>query len=154
MYYKIVTEGSFFTDLCMGIDVFNIPYGTVFTAPDHSKYKPKDPKCMLGNSCLHFAQGAFDTMLWYNILSYPFLEDCIYQIQPITKVTKRRAQDSGEIYQCGAHKIKILRKQSIDDMYECAIQEYYTNPDRYKKFKMYIAWWKEHVPMVSLKCHR
>ena len=84
MYYKIVTPQSFFTDLYDDIDVFNIPVGTVFTAPDQSQYKPDDPKCLLGNSCFHFAQGAFDTMLWHTKLIHHTLPARIYQIQPLT----------------------------------------------------------------------
>lgn len=158
MYYKIVTKTSFFTDLYgASVDVFNIPYGTIFTASDQSKHRPDDPKCMLGNSCFHFAQGAFDTMLWHTLLCrHNTVETTIYQIQPLGVVEKQRCQDSNGIYQCGAHKIKILEKQNIHDMYELAIKEYYTDSDRYKNFKINIDWWKKHQPTVFLlyKCYR
>lgn len=161
MYYKIVTPQSFFTDLYDGIiniDVFDIPCGTVFTAPDQSKHRPDDPRCMINNSCFHFAQGAFDTMLWHTLLCHHnTLETVIYQIQPLSGVVeKQRCRDSNGIYQCGAHEIKILQKQNIHDMYELAIQEYYTDSDRYNNFKINIDWWKKHQPTVFLlyKCYR
>lgn len=157
MYYKIVTTQSFFTDLYDDtIDVFNIPNGKVFTAPDQSKYKPDDPKCLLGNSCFHFAQGAFDTMLWHTKLIHHILPARIYQIQPLTEVIKQRCQDSTGIYQCAAHQIKILKKQNINEMYEQAIQEYYENTDRYKNFKINVDWWKNHQPTVFMlyECYR
>ncbi|MBQ9540453.1 MAG: hypothetical protein IJU89_03455 [Alphaproteobacteria bacterium] len=159
MYYKIVTPQSFFTDLYDGninIDVFDIPCETVFTAPNQSKHRPDDPKCMVNNSCFHFAQGAFDTMLWHTKLAHHLLDARIYQIQPLTDVIKQRCQDSTGIYQCGAHKIKILEKQNIHNMYELAIQEYYTDFDRYKNFKINIDRWKKHQPTVFLlyQCYR
>ena len=149
MYYKIIATKSFFADLYdgMNIDVLNIPYGTVFTAPDQSKYRADCPRYMVSNSCFHFAQGAFDTMLWHTKLGHHLLVDAsIYQIQPLTKVKKQRCKDDTGIYQCGAHEIKILEKQNINDMYEQAIQEYYTDSKRYKNFKIDIDWWKKHQP--------
>ncbi len=151
MYYKIITPRSFFTHVYdTRVNIFNIPYGKVFTATKHTAYKPDDPKCLVNESCFHFADGAFDTMLWHTALCHHVLHCQIYQIEPLSDVIKERCKDSKGIYQCGAHKIKFLGKQNIDKMYEQAIQEYYQDPDRYTNFKISINWWKKHQPTVFL----
>ena len=153
MYYKIVTEYSFFTELYKDTDVFNIADGTIFTAPQKPKHKPDAPKCMLNESCFHFAEGAFDTMLWHTLLIHHTLSAQIYKIKPLTTVIKQRCNDSDGIYQCAAHKIKFLEKQNTDEMYERAINEY--DPNRYKNFKINLERWKKHEPTVFLlyKCY-
>ena len=148
MYYKIVTEKSFFTDLYNNIDVFNIPNQTVFSAPEKAKYKPDDPKCLINKNCFHFSEGAFDTLLWHTILIHHILDATIYKIKPLSEVTKARCNDCDGIYQCGANKIMILEKQNLDNMYEQAIQEYYQNPNKYTNFKINLEKWKKHEPTV------
>jgi len=149
MYYKIVTERSFFTHSYDDIDIFNIPCGTVFTAPKTSKYKPDDPKCLIGKSLFHFADGAFDAMLWYTKLGYhSTIGYQIYAIQPLGKITKKRCPDDLGIYQCGAHQIKILEGQNTNEMYELALQEYFANPNRYTNFEINPDLWKKHQTTV------
>lgn len=148
MYYKIVTPASFFTELYKDTDVFNIPYGTIFTAPKTPKHKPDAPKCILGESHFHFAQGAFDIMLWHTLLIHHTMPAQIYEIQPLTNVIKQRCNDSDGIYQCAAHQIKFLGKQDTNEMYERAINEY--DPNRYNNFKINTDRWKKHEPTVFL----
>lgn len=156
MYYKIVTERSFFTDLYDGIDVFNISYGTVFSAPKSSKNKPDDPNCLINESVFHFAEGVFDTMLWHTRLIHHVLSCQIYAVQPLTYVIKQKCADSLGLYQCGAQQIKFMEKQDIDNVYDMAIQEYKENINRYTNFKISINCWKEHNPtcFFMYQCYR
>lgn len=148
MYYKIITPASFFSALYKDTDVFNIPSGKIFTAPQKPKYKPDTPKYMLGQSCFHFSEGAFDTMLWHTLLIHHTLPAQIYEIAPLTNIKKQRCNDSDGIYQCAAHQIKFLEKQNIDEMYDRAINEY--DPNRYKNFRINIDLWKKHEPTVFI----
>ncbi len=148
MYYKIVTARSFFTDLYENSNVFDIPCGTVFCAPEMPKHKPNDSKCMLDKSCIHFADGAFDTMLWHSKLTARVMDFQIYQIQPLSVVSKNRCLDSEGVYQCGAAKIKIIQKQHVDELYDLAVQEYYEHPNKYQNFDIDIDLWKAHKTTI------
>lgn len=148
MYYKIITQRSFFTELYENMDVFNIPCGTVFVAPKTSKYRPDDPKCLINESVFHFSRGAFDTMLWHTRLIHHVLPCQIYAIQPLTNVTRQRCLDDLGLYQCGAQQIKFLEKQDVNKMYELAVKEYMANPTKYNNFKISVDWWKKHQPTV------
>ena len=69
MYYKIITPKSFFRDICpYGIDVLHIPSGTEvispFDTPDDESEQPED-RIDLGPAYIHFADGAFNAMMWY-----------------------------------------------------------------------------------------
>ena len=153
MFYKIIIPGSFFADFYNDdCNLFDIPYGTILTAPSLSKHKPDYPQYLINESCLHFAEGAFDTMLWHAQLSHHLLKGQIYSIQPLTNVIKQRCPDALGLYQCGAKQIEILDKQDMDKMYELAIQEYYINPTRYTNFKISMALWKKHqTPTFSVR---
>ncbi len=151
MYYKIVTERSFFTDWCadQNVDVFNIPSGTVFQAPEHSKYKPNNPFCLLGENCFHFAEGAFDMMMWHDLrLGWRVKQCVIYEIEPIDEVKKERCKDHEGFYQCAANKIKVLGKQKIGDMYDLAVAEYAKDPNRYTNIKFDVNDWRKHRSTV------
>lgn len=153
MYYKIVTEWSFFTYLYQSdTNIFDIPCGTVFTAPYKNKQKSNKSKIMIGKSCFHFSEGAFDTMLWYDKLSKYALTTQIYRIEPFGIVKKQRCRDLEGFYQCGAPKIKIMEKQNLDEMYNKALKEYYENQHRYENFKIDIDLWKQHKPTVFSLC--
>ena len=144
MYYKIITTVSWFAKTFEGVDVLDIPYGTVFTAPDACKYKPDDSRILLNKNCFHFAEGVLDTMLWHTRLTHFKKDVQLYAIEPLGVVTKARCRDGIGIYQCGAEKIKILDRPNIDEMYETAIKEYITNRDRYKNFDIDLDSWKKH----------
>jgi len=146
MYYKIITQRSFFTELYENVDVFNIPCGTVFNAPKTSKHRPEDPKCLINESVFHFADGVFDTMLWHTRLIHHVLPCQIYAIQPIGEVIKQRCLDDLGLYQCGAQKIEFLEKQNVDKMYDMAVKEYMLSPTKYNNFKISVDWWKKHQP--------
>jgi hypothetical protein len=148
MYYKIVTSKSFFADLYWHFDIFDIQNGTILTAPKNSRRVPDDPKCLLNQHCFHFADGAFDTMLWHTVLCHHVKQYQIYKIEPITNVIKHRCLDSDGIYQCGASKIKFIEKQDTDELYDRAIQEYNTYHDRYDNFDININQWKQHKTTV------
>ena len=144
MYYKIVTPNSFFTDLYSNKDVFNIPYGTVFNAPESSKNRPDCPGYLIKENCFHFAEGVFDTMLWHTKLVHHVLSCQIYAVQPLTDVIKQRCNDDLGLYQCGAQQIKFLEKQDIGKMYDVAVKEYESNLERYQNFKISIDCWRQH----------
>ncbi len=149
MYYKIVTEWSFFTYLYhTDTNIFDIPCGTVFTAPYKNTQKSNNKKIMIHKSCFHFSEGAFDTMLWYDKLSEYALKTQIYRIEPFGNVKKARCKDEEGFYQCGAPKIKIMEKQNLDEMYDLAVKEYCANRDRYKNFQIDIDLWKEHKSTI------
>ena len=119
----------------------------------HQKFqtkKPDDPKCMLGESCFHFAEGAFDTMLWHTRLCNPFRikKYQIYKIEPIGDVIKSRCVDDLGLYQCGTQQIKFISKQDTDEMYDAALAEYAKNPNRYKNFNINPDRWKKHDTTV------
>ncbi len=144
MYYKIITNVSWFAVTYKDVDVLDIPYGTVFAAPRECKYQSDDPKIMLGKKCFHFAEGALDTMLWHTWLTHPNKKFQLYRIEPLTLVKKERCRDMHGIYQCGAEKIKILDRPNLDEMYEAAIKEYVANRDRYQNFDINLDLWKKH----------
>ena len=146
MYYKIITDYSFFYNTYHdSMDVFNIPAEKVFVAQDTIKHKPQVSRCLINESCFHFAEGAFDTMLWYTRLNHhDTAKTQIYSIQPLTNVQKERCKDELGIYQCGAKKIKFLEKQDINTMFNTAVQEYASNQDKYKNFEIDLDSWKKH----------
>ena len=147
MYYKIVTEYSFFNKLCPDMDILNIPTGSVFTAPTTNNHN--NTEVTVGKSLLHFADGAFDMMLWHTKLTHHnTIKHQIYTIQPLGKITKSRCLDSLGIYQCGARKIKFLQKQNTDEMYEMALQEYFANPNKYTNFQINQDLWKKHQTTI------
>ena len=148
MYYKIITTVSWFAKTYEDVDVLNIPYGTIFTAPQMCKYKPDDSRILLNKSCFHFADGVLDTMLWHTWLTHPNKKFQLYAIEPLTPVKKERCSDGHGIYQCGAEKIKILDRPNIDEMYETAIQEYEANRNRYQNFAIDLELWKKHETTV------
>ena len=124
-YYKVISIPSIFWNVYSPA-VTIIQYGTEYVAnvPNITKeYKGiKQP-------VLHFAEGAFDTMLWHSALiwNYNKRHHTIYEIEPLTPVFKERCPDSMGIYQCGAHKIKILDSVDLDEMFERAIAEFNQN---------------------------
>ena len=131
-YYKIITDDSLFSN------IYNmnktIPWGTHVCDP----YISLDTGWywFVAPYHIHFAQGAFDTMLWYNELRGFFNKWFqIYEVLPLTKVIKARCRDEKRIFQCGAQEIMFLNQVRIDDIYEDALREYYANPD--KKIHMY-----------------
>ena len=109
---------------------------------------------------LHFAEGAFDTMLWQSMLIWDnteYQQHTIYEIQPLTNVFKERCMDGIGLYQCGSHKIKILSPVDLDEMYERALQEFHQNRrahiEKYSNLDIskIIAAWVRHKQSEYLK---
>lgn len=151
MYYKIITEYSFFIELYgTDTDVFNIANGTIFSAPPTPIRKPESPKCLIQKSCFLFAEGAFDTMLWHTRLCNPFRvkKYQIYKIEPIGDVIKSRCVDDLGLYQCGAQQIKFIGKQDTDELYDFALQEYYKFHNKYTNFNINPDYWGKHQTTV------
>ena len=131
-YYKIVTDRSPFAEIYNMNGI--IQKGTQVVNP-YNFFEPGF-YYWLGPEYLHFSQGAFDTMLWHNILfRYDSLWFQIYEIVPLSQVYKNRCLDNNGFFQCGAEKIEIRSLIDIDDIYKGALQEYCDNPD--EKIKMY-----------------
>lgn len=156
MYYKVITELSWFSNLYSDTDVFNIPYGTVFKAPKTSNSRPDDPKCLINESVFHFASGIFDTMLWHTRLIHHVLPCQIYAIRPLSNIIKQRCEDDLGLYQCGAQQIEFLEKQNVDKMYDMAVKEYKNNPNKYRNFEISVDCWKKHEPTCFFihQCYR
>ena len=156
IYYKIVSKPSRFERDYYIQDISNIDYGTEYTAG-----VPNITKEYMGikKAVLHFAEGAFDTMLWHSMLIWGFNRDShtIYEIQPLDYVFKERCRDGIGIYQCGAHKIQILSPVDLDEMYERALAEFHQNRkehiDKYSNLDIskIIAAWVHHKQSEYLK---
>ncbi len=135
IYYKIIALPSLFWSAYHITDSSKIQYGTKYTAsiPNITKdYKG------IKKAVLHFAEGAFDTMLWQSMLIWDnteYQQHTIYEIQPLTNVFKERCMDGIGIYQCGANKIEILNPISLDEMFERAIAEF--NQNRKQQIERY-----------------
>ncbi len=156
IYYKIVSKPSRFVRDYYIEDISNIDYGTKYAAgvPNITKeYKG------IKKAVLHFAEGAFDTMLWHSILIWGFNKPnhTIYEIQPLDHVFKERCMDGTGIYQCGAHKIQILNSVDLDEMYERALAEFHQNRkahiEKYQNLDIskIIAAWVQHKQSEYLK---
>lgn len=132
MYYKIVGPKFCFRNICPAdIDILHIPNGMVFTSPVSTyQYEIQSPDhAHLDKAFIHFADGAFNTMLWYTWLFNKghVQNNQIYGIEPLTPVIQARCPDTANLYQYGAHSIKILEKYDIKNMYDMAIEEFYKN---------------------------
>lgn len=155
IYYKVISKPSRFERDYYIKDISNIHYGTEFTAgiPNITKeYKG------IKKSVLHFAEGAFDTMLWQNILIWGFNKNhTIYEIHPLDYIFKERCMDGMGFYQCGAHKIQILSPVGLDEMYERALAEFHQNRkahiEKYSNLDIskIIAAWVQHKQSEYLK---
>lgn len=147
-YSSQIQYGTTYTDL-------NIQYGTEYVAN-----APNITKAYMGikQPVLHFAEGAFDTMLWHSILIWDYNKHhTIYEIEPMTPIIKERCMDGTGIYQCGAQKIKILSPVNLDEMYERAMAEFHQNRkvqiEKYPNLDIskIIAAWVQHEQSKYLK---
>lgn len=157
IYYKIIALPSLFWSAYHITDSSKIQYGTKYTAsmPNITKdYKG------IKKAVLHFAEGAFDTMLWQSMLIWDnteYQQHTIYEIQPLDYIFKERCMDGIGLYQCGSHKIKILSPVDLDEMYERALQEFHQNRrahiEKYSNLDIskIIAAWVHHKQSEYLK---
>lgn len=150
-YYKIVTLDSWFADFVDdSVDIFNIPKGKEFTAPETPRKYVFYPEGLVDEHGFHFAQGAFDTMLWHNTLCWPLPEFAIYKVKPIGDVKKERCRDGDGLYQCCATGLTFLGKQDLGQMYDAAVDEYYKDPNRYSNIEFSVDAWKMHQKTVNI----
>ena len=128
-YYKVVTSVGLFARLYNIQDISKIPEGTEFTA----KFFPGRLTLPLEPPVLLFSNCASDAMFWYSILNNirwdlvvpeKWQDTCIYEIKPMTRITKNRCCDEYGLFEYGAGVIKFGKNVPIDQMYKAALQEY------------------------------
>ena len=109
-YYKIITDNSHFADEYNIADVMNVPFGTEFTAN-----KPFDRSVCIQSDVpvIHFSETAFETLVWYEILTKPTDKIAIYEVIPLTRVVKQQCSDFHGLTQCGAQIIQIGKQISL-----------------------------------------
>ena len=145
-YYKIVTDQSAFTERYGAYK--SIPYGTRFSDSFDNIIVSKvgewvfvdciSSACWLGPNIFHFCKGAFETMLWHNVLfRWDNLWFRIYEIVPLdtSPIFEGKSRDRYGFFQHGATEIEFRKQVPIDDIYDAALQEYYDFPQ--EKAKMY-----------------
>lgn len=132
-YYKVMWPNSSFSDVYKSTDLNNIAPNTIISAPDKPYNYSDGTHIENPTQVIHFCDNAFDTMLWYNMLD----AFCVYEIEPLTPVIKQKCKESQDIYQCGAQKIKIVKKIPTDTMFDLALSEF--EQDREAKIRMYMS---------------
>lgn len=158
LYYKIIGPKFYFRDICPGnIDVLHIPYGTEISSPfnlPNNPYRLSNDNVNLDKAYIHFANGAFNTMLWYNWLfqSRHVQNNQIYKIEPLDEfIIQDICPDQAKLPQYGSNSIKFLEKQNINDMYDMAVSEFYDNKSKimstysHIKLQPIIKAWQKHI---------
>jgi hypothetical protein len=77
---------------------------------------------------IHFTDNAFDTMLWFSLFSLNTDQQyshTIYEIKPLTRMTKQKCNDELGFYQCGAWIVEFGRIISKQEMFRRALAEFY-----------------------------
>lgn len=112
-YYKIITNNSHFADEYNITDVTTIANGTEFHA--HPSHSPTD-WITPGVPMIRFAESAFTTLLWYELLTKQTDEIGIYEVTPLGQVTKQKSPDKYGLMQCGAQSIKIGKQITLEEL--------------------------------------
>ncbi|MBO4700366.1 MAG: hypothetical protein J5620_01305 [Alphaproteobacteria bacterium] len=112
-YYKIITNNSHFAGEYNIPDVTAVTVGTRFTANN-----PYDKSVCIKSDVpvIHFSETAFETLMWYEILTKPTDKIAIYEITPIGPVIKQKCDDFRGLTQCGAPTIQIDRQISLEEL--------------------------------------
>ena len=112
-YYKIITDNSHFAGEYNIPDVTAVPIGAKFTAN-----APSDKSVCIKSDVpvIHFSETAFETLLWYEILTKPTDKIAIYEITPIGRVIRQQCDDFRGLTQCGAPTIQIVNHVSLEDL--------------------------------------
>jgi len=112
-YYKIITDHSHFADEYNIKNVAAIPFGTKFSAN-----KPFDTSVCIQSAVpvIHFADMAFETLIWYEILTKQTDKIAIYEITPQSQVIKQQCSDVPGLCQCGAQTIRIEKQISLETL--------------------------------------
>lgn len=112
-YYKIITNNSHFADEYGISDVAAIANGTEFKA--HTSHRPTD-WITPGIPMIRFAEGAFTTLMWYELLTKQTDEIAIYEVTPLGRVIKQKSPDKYGLMQCGCQSIKIGKQVSLEEL--------------------------------------
>lgn len=138
-YYKIITRYSYFSKIYTVDEDLYIPFGTkvIASSPFVDDYKTKGIEnghyyIESEKPMIHFCDNAFDTVLWYNVLSNlisktMLMTAAFYEIKPLSEVIKQRCTDNVQLYQCGANMIEFLSRVPTDTLYERALGEFHQN---------------------------
>ncbi len=120
-YYKIITDNSHFAGEYNIADVTAVPVGKRFAANN-----PYDKSVCIKSSVpvIHFSETAFETLMWYEILTKPTDKIAIYEITPVGKVIKQKCSDFRGLTQCGAPIIQIGRQISLEELVHEIQQEF------------------------------
>lgn len=112
-YYKIITDNSHFAGEYNISDVSAVPFGAQFTAN-----APTDKSVCIKSDVpvIHFSETAFETLLWYEILTKPTDKIAIYEITPIGAIVRQQCDDFRGLTQCGAPTIQIGNRVSLEDL--------------------------------------
>ena len=123
-YYKIITDNSHFAGEYNIADVAAVPAGTQFTAN-----KPYDKSVCIKSDVpvIHFSETAFETLMWYEILTKPTDKIAIYEITPIGPVVKQKTEEFHGLTQCGAPTIQIGKQVSMEELVHQVKEEFKLN---------------------------
>lgn len=112
-YYKIITDNSHFAAEYDIANVTAIPFGAQFSAN-----KPFDKSVCITSDVpvIHFSETAFETLMWYEILTKPTDKIAIYEITPLSRVVKQKCNDFHGLTQCGAQVIQIGKQISMETL--------------------------------------
>ena len=120
-YYKIITDNSHFAGEYNIADVTAVPLGARFTA-----HRPLDTDVCIKSDVpvIHFSETAFETLIWYEILTKPTDKIAIYEVIPLGRVIKQECPDFKKLNQCGAQSIQIGKQVSLEDLVRRIKQEF------------------------------
>lgn len=120
-YYKIITDNSHFADEYNIADVTAVPFGARFTAN-----RPFDTDVCIKSTVpvIHFSETAFETLIWYEILTKPTDKIAIYEVMPLGRVIKQQCSDFRNLNQCGAQSIQIGKQVSLEYLVRRAKQDF------------------------------
>lgn len=129
-YYKIVPWVSCFRQAYNIEEIHAIAPGTQFVCKEPANWL--NIMLLCDPPVLHFARGAFDSLLWYDIfenLSSEVHTDfkpptCIYEIRPLSRVVYARSKDEHRLFQYGANKIEFVQRIPLRQIVEDAVKEY------------------------------
>lgn len=155
MYYKIVAYNAKFVDV-YGVEPGKVPLDVVYTAKPVRRTKGNfDGIRTKRGSCIHFAKGPLNLMLWYSYFNFqPIQEPAIYKIQPIGKIEKQKCPDKVGLFQYGANQIQFLGIVNTAEMFDLAVSEFNNDPEEiqrlYPKLNMeqVINKWRLHQQKV------
>lgn len=133
-YYKVVSWVSLFKQAYNIKEIDAIKPGTRFICKN-PVYSYEDIMLISYPPVLHFSQGAFNTLLWYDVFedltSYLPIDyrppTCIYEVYPITDVISGRSNDGYNLFQYGANIIEFGQRIPISQIAQNAVAEYEQN---------------------------